>query len=113
MPRAKRAATTPARFLHDKIGEIKETRELAEDAGSWSAAASLHRLEVDVMALAWEREAIEARLAQERIEAEEAQRDGAAVFAAVLDVARGLPPEMRDQLVAALTHQPILKVVGE
>jgi hypothetical protein len=42
----------------------------------------------------------------------EAARDGAAVFASLLDAARNLPPEMREQLLAALSHQPSLRVVA-
>jgi hypothetical protein len=112
VPRARRAATTPAKYLHAKIDEIKITREAAEDAGSWAATASLHRLEVDVMALAWEREAIEAAAAREAAEAAEAARDGGAIFASILEAARALSPEMREQLVSALSHEPTLRLVG-
>lgn len=113
MPRPKRKLTTPSSELRRKLEEVQRTRADAENDCAYPAAASLHRLEVDILEQLWEREAIEAREAEERAEAEAAQRDGAAVFAAVLDVARSLPPELRDQLVAALSHQPVLRVVGE
>lgn len=112
MPRPKRKPTVPTAELRAKLDGIRRTLADAENDSAYGPAASLHRLEVDVMALLWEREAIEAAAAAAAAEAKEASRDSAAVFAAVLDAARELPEELREQLVSALAREPRLRVVG-
>lgn len=113
MPRQRRQPTTPAKYLRTKLDEIRSTRNEAENVASFSAAASLHRLEIDVMALMWERDAIEANEAADRAAKAEAQVDDAAVLSDVLAGILSLPPLQREQIVAALTRPPALRVVGE
>jgi hypothetical protein len=112
MPRPKRKPTTPSSELRRKIEEIRRDLADAQNDSAYAPCASLHRLEIDTLALLWEREAIEAAEAKAAAEAIHDQRDNGAVFAAVLEAARELPAEMRDQLAAALAHEPVLRVVG-
>lgn len=63
------------------------------------------------MGLLWEREQMEEANRQAEQELEHASRDSAAVFAGVIEMARAMPEELREQLIAALSHQPMLKVV--
>ena len=113
MPRPKRKPTTPSHELRRKIEEIRRDLADAQNDSAYAPCASLHRLEIDTLALLWEREAIEAKQAAEAEAMAHEARDSAAVFATVLDLARAMPEELREQLVAALLHQPSLRVVGE
>ena len=99
-------------YWRSTLQDIEGWLQGAEQDGGWTAVASLtvrrneaHR---ELTAAIARTEAIEA----EKIAAERASRDSAAVFAGIIDMAREMPEELREQLLAALAHQPILKVVG-
>jgi hypothetical protein len=94
------------------LREIQRSLEDAINDSAHAPVASLHRLEVDVIELL---RAAEAREAAERATAAtEAMltREPEAVFEAVLETARELPPDLRDRLLAALAHEPSLRVVA-
>jgi hypothetical protein len=79
---------------------------------SWTATAQLAAKRNEAhrelgMALA----AIDQRAA-EMAARELAEREPEAVFSAVLETARELPPDLRDRLLAALAHEPSLRVVA-
>jgi hypothetical protein len=112
MPKLKRKCTTPASELRIKLKEIRADIRVAQAIGTMTAACSLHRLEVDVLALLWEREGIEA---EERAAAEAASKGAQTeeeVIADIIAAASALPAHQRQTIAAALTGRPKLRAVS-
>jgi len=100
--------------LEAKRREIRRSLADAANDSSWTSVATLHRLDMDILVLIHERQAIEAAEAEARRQASLVATPTSQLVTEVLELARALPAAVRAELARELAGDaPRLRVVGE
>jgi uncharacterized membrane protein YqiK len=103
MGRHRKNVATPRAALDNLIAEVRDSRQMAASENSWGAVSSMHRLELDCVKAAWEREEAEAEAKRQRAEADAAKADPATLVATLREALFALPLPLRERLLADMS----------
>lgn len=99
MGRHRKNVATPRSALDAKAAEVRASRDEAAADGSWGAVSAMHRIELDIIKAAWEREEAEAEANRAREAEAAAKADPATLIATLREALFALPLPLRERLM--------------